>query len=115
VEIDFLSSTEKGCRTVVLNSNSATVTVFTPKAGTRWVVLYGYIHCTGGASDLTFKSGSTAISGPIPWTNNEERVIKNAPFSVLYGDLAGEAFVIGNSASSQLNGWFIIKESEAVL
>lgn len=96
-------------QSVAINTNAASTTVYTPSSGSLFVLLHLFLEAEG-ATDVTLKSGSVAITGPVAFAANDEKEWKNAPFPVMKGLVAGDALTIDNSAPAQLNGWALIVE-----
>lgn len=94
-------------RSVEIDSNAASVTVFTPAADSRFVCLYLAIQAEAAGS-VQVQSGSTDISGPFDLAEDVVQIFGNAPFPVFIGRAAGEAMKIANAGTVQLNGTALV-------
>ena len=66
-----------------------------------------------GATQLTFKSGTTALSGPYNISGAGVLRISNGGVPVLIGDDIGEAITADNSGSVQLSGFVVVVEVDS--
>lgn len=89
---------------------SGDVTVHSTTAGLYFLVLFLYV-ASSGAVDVLAKSGSTAITGAIPFTAAAEKTFSANGWPVMKGRVAGEAFVLNASGSTNLRGFAVIAES----
>lgn len=63
-----------------------------------------------GATDLTFKSGSTEISGPMEFADTDRLELPISGVPYLTGRSAGDDFIVNNSAAVQISGFAQIFE-----
>lgn len=91
--------------------NAAADVTVTIAAGKRFQVYHVFVEAEG-AIDITFKSGATAISGPIAFAANDEKEWKNDGFPVFIGVAAGDDFVLDQSGTTQINGFIVYSEVE---
>lgn len=77
--------------------------------GKRLEIIHLFVS-VADATLLTFKSGSTAISGPYSVAAAATLEIKNNGFPVLIGDDIGEAITAVNSAQKQVSGFAVVVE-----
>lgn len=90
-----------------INSAAASIIVHSPPSGLLWVVFHLYIQAEA-ATDLTFRSAATNVSGPIHFLANTERGWADGGTPILKGASTGDDFIIINSGSVQLNGWALM-------
>lgn len=86
------------------SASSGDLTVRAIDAGERFVV-YGLFLQSEGTTDVTAKSGSTALTGAIATAANDQLSFFNNGFPVLIGDATGDDFIINVSAAVQINGF----------
>lgn len=84
-------------------------TVLAATPGKRWVAFHVFVEA-GGATDLTFKSGSTAITGAITAPTAPPLAIefKNHLVPVLVGRDVNEALVVNSSNAVALEGFVVL-------
>jgi hypothetical protein len=101
-------------KTAVISGATDPVTIVAGVAGKRQVVTYLYLEAAS-ATNITFKSGSTALTGafaaPI-LTDNNPLILSNSGFPVLTGTALGDALTVTNSGTVALEGWAIILETD---
>ena len=88
---------------VINYSTSGDKTVIAAVAGKRIVVTGGLIVC-GAAVTLTFKSGSTAITGPMTFAAGGGFGRDARPDSYLFRTEAGQALILNLSADAAVGG-----------
>ena len=85
-------------------------TILAATAGKRFVCVNFWIHCTA-ANTLTFKSGSTNISGAIPMAAGQRlQEIGDLSVPVFKGSALNEAFILNMGSAAQVTGWFNVYE-----
>ena len=95
--------------THVINDATGDIEIKAAVAGKGWICTYLYLEVSQ-ASDLTFKSGSTAISGIVAGATSGQAFHCNGePF--LRNKLLGESFVVNNSAG-EIDGWAYMVETD---
>lgn len=80
------------------------VTVLTVPAG-RTFHLMGLFLIAEGATDLTFKSGTTALSGAMELADTHRLDFPVAEIPYVSGAATGDDFIINNSAAVQISGF----------
>jgi hypothetical protein len=100
-------------KTVAITTTGASgdVTVHSTTSGLYFLCFYLYVQ-SANAISVTFKSGSTAISGAIPFLAVGEKTFVADGVPVFKGRAAGEAFVLNASGSTDLRGFAMIAERE---
>jgi len=85
-------------------------TIRTVAAGLKFKVMGLWLRANG-AEVVTFKSGTTAISGPITLADTEKIDLQVCEVAHMSGRETGEDFVITTGTGSvQLSGWASIAE-----
>lgn len=103
------TSLAKTARTVAVAGAGAAVTVAAAKPGLRAVCYHVYIINNGtGATELTFKSAATEITGDMPLSVAELLELRNAPLPVLIANAVNEALTVANSATEALEGFAVV-------
>jgi len=100
-------------RTVAISTTGATgdVTIHTTTSGIYFVVFYLFVASSAAVS-VTAKSGSTAISGAIPFAAAAEKTWSADGVPVFKGRAAGDAFVLNASGATDLRGFALIAEMQ---
>jgi type IV secretory pathway protease TraF len=111
---DFLPALSSKGKSVAITNAAASgdLTVHTTTAGKRFVVYHVWLQAEG-ATDITFKSGATALSGPLAFAINAERGWISSGVPIIRGNAVGDNFVIAISAAVQVNGFALVGEIEA--
>jgi len=109
--LDFPMWLSQTGRTVAINNAAASgdLTIHTTTTGTKFVVYMIFVQAEG-ATDLTFKSGSTSISGAIAYAINAEAIYGGSVAPIFMGRTKGDNFVMNVSAAVQVNGFAVIGE-----
>lgn len=81
-------------------------TLVTAVAGKRILVLQYSLNAAGGANTITFKSGSTAISGAMDIASDATIEASLSPYGVLQTD-SGAALVMNLSAATLVAGHLV--------
>jgi hypothetical protein len=105
---DSLADLLRGAKQTAINSAAASVepAALAAKAGKRFVIVHLYLE-PAAATNLTFKSDTTELSGPISVAANEVVEFKNGGVPVFVGHDLNKKFSITNSAATQLNGFVV--------
>lgn len=104
----FIGSAQ--AKTVPIDTAAAgDLTIFTPQVGTRFVC-YALWFTAGGATSVTVKSGTNALTGPVPASTTIPNEFKSAHPDLPYfkGRAKGEALIVNNSNAVQLSGAAIV-------
>ena len=110
---DALNWLAKGVRTVPIDfATSGDKTVFTATAGKRFCVYHLWLQAEN-VVDVTFKSGSTVISGAIAFAANAEKEWKNSGVGVFVARAASDNFVLNLGGNIQVNGFCVLSEMAA--
>jgi len=104
---DWLSGLAANAFNAAIDGASATIIVHSPSAGLVWIVYHLFIQAEA-ATDVTFRSAATNISGPISFLQGTEKGWADGGALVLKGIQPGDDFIIVNSNSIQLNGWALM-------
>lgn len=108
--MDHLQTLGGLSKIVAINENTAADhTLVTALPGVSIVVYYVWIQSGATGQDLTWKSGSNAISGVISIAANTEWEFKNSGAPVLQTNV-GEALVLTLGAAQDIDGWLIYME-----
>ena len=95
----------------VNTSGSGDQTIRAAQTSKRWVVFQLGLRASG-ATNVIVKSGSTEITGAIPFTT--QLVTIGDGKSVLWaGRQVNQAFVLNSSAVMDLDGWVLLAEVDA--
>lgn len=99
-------------RTVSISSvfsGSGTNTLWTPTAG-RLFLVASLVFSSSNAVSLTFNSGSTALSGAIPFSaaTRVDWVFNGCPY--FKGRAANDAFTLTSSGATTVTGFAVIVE-----
>lgn len=86
----------------VVNSTSATIALVAG-SGANIVRLYRAILVFGGAGNITFEDGSTALSGPMPFAANAVLILP-MDGNEWFKTSAGNALNIANASTVQVSG-----------
>ena len=86
----------------VVNGSGSSIAGVAASAG-QVIRVYKMFLVVGGATNITFEDGSTALCGPLPLLANESIVldIDGTPW---FTTTSGNAFNIANSGSVQVSG-----------
>jgi len=106
---DFVATLTNQGKTYPITGNAASITVYTPAIGRYFVVYHYYLQATG-ATNVTWLSGATALSGVVPYAAHAEKEHNNNGAMIMKGRAKGDALVITNSAPAQIDGWVVITE-----
>ncbi len=96
-------------RCEAINAALDPVPICAAVTGKRLIITHLFVS-VAGATNLTFKSGSTSISGPYAVTGAGSLDIKNGGAPVLIGDDIGEAITATNSGTQQVSGFAVVVE-----
>ena len=106
--MDWLGLIAAKAKTIAINSASASITVHSTPPGIFFTVLALFLEAEG-AGDVTVRSGSNDLTGPIAFAANDEKEWKS-DYGVFFGRAAGEDFILVNASTVQLNGFAVIVE-----
>lgn len=105
LKVDTGAAARKTARAVIDFSTAANHTIAAAVAGQE-IHITNLTLTVGGETNLTFKSGTTAMSGPMDFGGtNEPRGLKDHLGCCPLKTTAGEAFIITSSAAVQVSGY----------
>jgi hypothetical protein len=115
-EPGFMQSLSQVAKTVAIDNAGAATTVaaHTPSAGRIFAVIQLILQ-SEGITDVTIKSGATALTGPMSFTATspvDYREFKNSGMPVFVGRAAGDVFNVTVSAAVQVQGFAVVAEME---
>ena len=96
-------------RCEAINSTADPATICAAVTGKRLQIIHLFISAAA-ATNLTFKSGATALSGPYAILAAGTLELKNGGTPVIIGDNIGEAITVVNSTPTQLSGFAVVVE-----
>ena len=96
---------------VVSTASSGDVTLQSIDPGRTFKVLGAHIRA-GAATSLTFKSGSTSISGAIPLTTTSHLDLPTSVVPWFLGVASGDDLVLNNSGTNQIDGFLVVAEEQ---
>lgn len=96
-------------RCEAINSAADPVPICAAVTGKRLQIIHLFVS-VAGSTNLTFQSGSTAISGPYAVTAAGTIDLQNGGVPVLIGDDIGEAITAVNSGTQQVSGFAVVVE-----
>jgi hypothetical protein len=100
------STQETGIKMVPIdNAGASGDLVLKAVAAGRMFILYAIYLQPEGNTDLTLKSGATALTGPIAGTSTSTFFWSNAGAPIARSIADGGDLVLGVSAAVQVNGW----------
>jgi hypothetical protein len=89
---------------VVNNSGAAgDTTVITPGAGQK-VRVHGYAIQAAGNTNVTFKSGTNALTGPLSASGSSSGIVSGYNPDGWFVGAPGEAFIVNSSGAVQVSG-----------
>jgi len=91
-------------RSASINVNSSGDNTVVAASTTGTLNVYAIIFTVNGATNITFKSGSTALSGPIVFTGNGSSMALQQSENPWFSCLAGNDFVINSSNAVTIAG-----------
>jgi hypothetical protein len=107
---------ESRLKTVAINHATAADHVLEAIGPSRLFLVTALFLQSEGTVDVTFKSGATAITGPIAMAVAAPAISTlfwaNAGDGIMRGRLSGEDFVMTLSAATQVNGWATLLQIE---
>ena len=92
------------CRTSPINFAASGDNTIIAAVTAAPIKVYGLFFTVAGATNITFKDGTTALSGPIVFTNNGSSQQLNLWEEPWFYCQPGDAFVMNNSNAVQVSG-----------
>ncbi len=99
---------------VIATGTQSDVTVYTPDAGKRFEVAYIIFNSVGGTCNVTYKSGSTALSGAFPTVSGGtfQPAFNSRESPIFVGRVKDEVFVMDKTGVGALVGWFSVRSAQ---
>lgn len=94
---------------VAVSGTGSNVVIHAAVAGKRWVCTYLFIENDSTTTNLTFRSGSTSITGAITFTANDSRTFGDGTGIVMAAREINESFNVNSSGTAaNLSGFALI-------
>ena len=103
-----MSARTASTRTAVINFSSSGDNTVISAVSANPIKIYGIVFTVAGATNITFKDGTTALSGAIVLTGNGSSMTLPVNDEPYFTVSIGNAFVVNNSNAVQASGvvWY---------
>jgi hypothetical protein len=99
-----MAAHRSACKSAVINfSASGDNTVISAVSGAP-INVYGLFFTVAGATNITFKDGTTALSGAVVFTSNGSAMTLQINDEPYFQCQPGDTFVMNNSNAVQVSG-----------
>src|SRR6266704_1455429 len=99
-----MAAHSQNCKTAAINfAASGDNTVIAAVTGAP-ITVFGFFFTVAGATNITFKDGSTALSGAVVFTGNGSAMTLQINDEPYFYCAPGDAFVMNNSNAVQVSG-----------